>query len=57
MFSQGLMALSEGGIAVLIIGAILGFMIMGDFGGILCRISFAFAVASLSTGGPSVRGL
>jgi hypothetical protein len=35
MFSQGLMALSEGGIAALIIGAILGFMIMGDFGGIL----------------------
>ena len=29
-------------------------MITGDFGGILCRVSYAFAVASLATGEPSV---
>jgi PTS system fructose-specific IIC component len=46
--------LSDGGASAIVLGALLGWMITGDFGGILCRVSYGFAVASLATGEPSV---
>jgi PTS system fructose-specific IIC component len=45
-----LQGLTDGGIIAILIGALLGWMITGDFGGILCRASFAFGVSSLAAG-------
>lgn len=51
--SAWLQGLADGGASAILLGALLGWMITGDFGGILCRVSYAFGIASLAAG-PSV---
>lgn len=46
--------MNTGGASAILLGALVACMVTVDFGGVLCRVSYAFAVATLATGEPSM---